>query len=64
MPGERYSCGKRAYGSEREARKVADHQMSLGAPELATYHCLDCGCFHLTSKPSPGGKREKKGRHR
>jgi hypothetical protein len=62
MHADPMHCGKRAYGSEREARDVADHQMSLGAPDLETYHCLDCGFFHLTSAPRPSSKRERRGR--
>ena len=49
MENDSSVCGKRAYGSEREALDVAEYRMSQGADDLTVYHCLYCGCFHLTS---------------
>ncbi len=43
---------KRQYGTQAEAKRVADHRMSQSQGlQLRVYYCDNCQSYHLTSKP-------------
>ena len=48
----RRSCGKVRYGSEREAKLVAEQQELIFTNnlQLKVYHCPYCGGWHLTKR--------------
>lgn len=43
------SCGKEAYLTRVEARRVAKRLESVLGGRRNIYECPDCGLFHLTS---------------
>lgn len=52
MTGAPDCSHKRAYESEYEAQRVAEHQMGkTPGLELRVYECDGCEKYHLTSKP-------------
>ncbi len=42
------TAGKTMHATERDAERVAAHQMAGGSPPLRTYFCLYCQHWHLT----------------
>ena len=42
--------GKNQYASEEEALRAAKYREKNGSVSLGAYKCIDCFCWHLTSK--------------
>lgn len=51
---ERSCTSKQQYASEAEARAIATMQGLSGS--LFTYHCRYCEFWHLTRRPTSGGR--------
>lgn len=45
----RSSCPRKAKYSKAEAKHEVKRRMARGALGMKTYHCSNCGYYHLTS---------------
>lgn len=47
-PRKMHCQNKNKYFSEEEADETAKHQLEVNGVKLRSYHCSDCGWWHLT----------------